>query len=260
MRVRTSLLVWVVASAAGCSTSATLPSSGGPDGGTDDPSREPILDGGGDVPASPHGEDLCPPGACNYQTGAGCGSPTPSCAPLLDGKGGVAPTCESAGTTPYGGACGQWTDCQPGAVCAGGKCLKLCCGKDWTGCTANEHCLSPFWVRVGDAGVVSSRAFLCIPVNQCDALRPASCTEPGTTCQLADGTGATACLPEGTSSPPEACTPPLVCKGGSTCVNNGCRRLCKAVAGGGEPSCPLEEGRCVHFNRDPAGVGECSPN
>jgi hypothetical protein len=259
MRAYKSLLLLIVASAASCSTSATPPSSStSPEGGTDDPSREPILDGGGVVPTPPHGEDLCPPG-CNYQTGKGCGEGgAASCVPLPS-AGSVAPACEPAGNVPFGGDCTQWTDCVSGAVCAKGKCLKLCCGKDWTGCPDGQHCLSAFDVQIAPGKVVSSQAFLCIPVNQCDALVPSSCTEPGTTCQLADGTGATACLPEGTATAPDPCQP-TVCKGGFTCVNNGCRRLCKAVAGGGEPSCPLEEGRCVHFNRDPPGVGECTPN
>jgi hypothetical protein len=115
--------------------------------------------------------------------------------------------------------------------------------------------LSPFEVQVTPGNVVPSQAYLCEPVNQCDALVPSSCTEPKTTCQIADGTGATACLPEGTGAAADPCP----CKGGFSCVGDKCRRLCKAVAGGGEPSCSLEEGVCVHFNRDPSGVGECTP-
>jgi len=260
MRAWKSLLLLVGSLAAGCSTSATLPSPS-PEAGTDHPSNEPILDGGGDVPTSPHGEDLCPPGDCNYQTGKGCGDGgSASCVPLPNASGALLPTCETAGKVPFGQPCSQWTDCASGAVCANGTCFKLCCGQDWTGCPDGQHCLSSFGVQVGDAGkVVSSEAFLCVPVNQCDALVPASCAERGKTCQIADGTGATACLPEGTSSPPAMCGPQLACKGGSTCVNNQCRPLCKAVVGGGEPSCDPIASRCVHFNRDPDGVGECTP-
>jgi hypothetical protein len=253
--------LWLAASIpaiyAGCSSSqAPAPSSSDTDAGTGEPSREPILDGGGDVPSSPNGEQLCPQGACNYQTASGCAPATPSCVPLPDGKGSVAPACESTGTVPFGGTCTQWTDCQAGAVCADGKCSKLCCGKDWTGCPDGQHCLSAFNVQVAPGKDVASQAYLCTPVNKCDALVPSSCTQAGKTCQLADPTGATACLPEGTGLPGEPCP----CKGGYACVGDGCRRLCKAVAGGGEPSCPAVEGRCVHFNRDPEGVGECTPD
>jgi hypothetical protein len=218
-------------------------------------SREPILDGGGDVAAPPNGVDLCPKGDCNYQTGNGCAEAgAASCVPLpVDG--GLTPTCEPAGTVALGGACMQWTDCASGAVCAQGHCRKLCCGKDWTGCADGEHCLSAFEVQMPDGKVMSSGAYLCTPVNQCDALVPSSCTEAGTTCQLADETGATACLPEGTGSPGNPCP----CKGGNTCVGGVCRPLCKAVSGGGDPACSGDGERCVHFNRDPSGVGECTP-
>jgi hypothetical protein len=233
------------------------------DGGTDDPEggvkpREPILDGGGQIPPPPDGPSLCPIGVCNYQTGRGCADGGPaSCVPLpVDG--GVAPACERAGQTPVGGMCAQWTDCVAGSICAAGRCRKLCCGRDWTGCgTSTEHCLRALQVQLPDNRVVPSGAFLCYPVNQCDALVPSSCAtiESNTTCQIADPTGATACLPEGTGGAQSPCP----CRGGFTCVEGGCRRLCRAVAGGGEPSCPPTEGVCVHFNRDPAGVGECTP-
>src|SRR5258708_34562457 len=100
MKAWQCFLLLVATSAAGCSTSAAVPSpSPSSEGGTEIPSREPILDGGGDVPAPPHGEDLCPPG-CNYQTGTGCGEAgSPSCVPLPSGAG-VAPACEPARNAP----------------------------------------------------------------------------------------------------------------------------------------------------------------
>jgi hypothetical protein len=105
---------------------------------------------------------------------------------------------------------------------------------------------------------------LCFPVDNCNALDPASCAavQPGTTCQIVDPTGATSCLAEKKGGAGESCP----CKGGFLCVLqdpktsiSSCRRLCKAVAGGGDPSCPPAEGVCVHFTRDPDGVGECTP-
>jgi hypothetical protein len=229
------------------------------DGGGGQQPTDPILDGGGTIPPPPNGASLCPPGICNYQTGTGCapdGGPV-SCVPLPAATS-VAPACERAGQTPFGGACTQWTECASGAICAEKVCRKLCCGRDWTGCaTPTEHCIRPLHIELANNNVVNTGAFLCYPVNTCDALQPSSCAsiEVNTTCQIADPTGATACLPDGTGGVASPCP----CKGGFTCVEGGCRRLCKAVAGGGEPSCPAEEGRCVHFNRDPAGVGECTP-
>lgn len=239
---------------AGGSNTADPGDGGG--GSSGNPPREPILDGGGQIPAPPDGASLCPMGACNYQTGSGC---TPdgaaaSCVPLPTGTG-LAPTCEKAGSAAYGQNCMQWTDCVAGAVCAGGKCRKLCCGRDWTGCPSGEHCLRSFEVQLTDGRILDSQAFLCFPVNQCSALTPETGCSSSETCQIADPTGATACLPDGTGVAGQPCP----CKGGYTCVGGGCRRLCRAVSGGGEPSCPAVEGTCVHFARDPAGVGECTP-
>ncbi|HMI86970.1 MAG TPA: hypothetical protein VK550_22905 [Polyangiaceae bacterium] len=256
--------------AMGCGTSGTdTPDPG--DGGA--PPRDPVLDGGGDVAAPPNGASLCPPGVCNYQTGTGCAADggAVSCVPLPMGSV-VTPACERAGRTANGETCSQWTDCVSGSICAAGRCRKLCCGRDWTGCgTGTEHCLRQLQVQLADNSVVQSGAYLCYPVNQCDALVPSSCMtiEANTTCQIADPTGATACLPEGSGGVASPCPSRVAgrsdilgdedCKGGFTCVEGGCRRLCRAVPGGGEPSCPAVEGACVHFNRDPPGVGECTP-
>src|SRR6478735_979031 len=103
MRAWKTLLLLVAALAAGCSTSGTLPATPPAEAGTGVPSTEPILDGGGDVPSPPHGEDLCPPGPCNYQTGNGCGDGgLASCVPLPNTVGGLAPACEAAGNVPLG--------------------------------------------------------------------------------------------------------------------------------------------------------------
>jgi hypothetical protein len=252
----------LLAGSHGCASGdASTPSS--PDAQADDngdPSREPVLDGGGGIAPPQGGADLCPAGRCNYRTGAGCnadGGPV-SCVPLptADG-GGVEPACEAAGSKPIGTMCVSWTDCEPGAVCAGGYCRKLCCGKDWTGCPTGEHCLRSFSVQLSATQTVDSKAYVCVPVTGCNALDPASCAsiEKGTACVVADGTGATTCEPEASGGAAEPCP----CKGGFACVSNQCRRLCAAVAGGGTPACQREEGRCVHFDRDPTGVGECTP-
>jgi hypothetical protein len=228
----------------------------GAGGSSDFPSVN--LDGGGTVPDPPDGASLCPPGACNYQTGQGCSGAT-TCTPVV-ASGASTPTCQPAGTVPSGGACTSGrADCAPGTFCAAGTCHKLCCGSgvygDYRACPEGEHCLRP--LVIGGAGAsVATGAYLCFPVNQCDALDPATGCAAGTTCQLVDPTGATACAPEGMGTPGEPCP----CKGGFFCVGNGCRRLCRAAADGGVPACPPEEGVCTHFNRDPVGVGECTPS
>jgi hypothetical protein len=215
----------------------------------------PILDGGGEIPVPPEGEKLCPGGVCNYQTNAGCSGATPSCVPSLVSTDSVAPACQAAGAGMSGSACAAWTDCALGFICAEGTCHKLCCGGDWTACPSpGEHCIRTLQLKGGSGQILATGAMLCYPVNTCDALAPTSCAEPGTTCQIVDATGATACFPEGSGESGQACP----CKGGFLCVAGECRRLCKAVEGGGEPACKEGEGICVHFNRDPPGVGECT--
>jgi hypothetical protein len=242
----------------GSSTGDTSSSSGGPDAGPD--VIEVVLDGGGAPATPPDGASKCPQGLCNYQTGAGCPAANPTCLPASDGNGGVTLACDLAGTVANGGACAAATDCVAGHLCVEGACHKLCCGGDWTGCdSATEHCIESLVYGDGKGGTIATNAMLCYPINTCDALVPSACPKAGTTCQIADPTGATACLPEGSGSAGEACP----CKGGFACIvsesGSECRRLCKAVEGGGVPFCQSDEGICVHYNRDPGGVGECTP-
>ncbi len=215
---------------------------------------------GGPASTPPNGAAACPTGACNYQTGSGCSGAMSSCLPTPTGNT-AAPACVAPGSVAAGGACVQATDCVAGHVCAGGLCRKLCCGGDWSGCdSASEHCLEGF-EYINGSMTVQTGAMLCYPVNVCDALNPASCTASGTTCQIADITGVTACLPEGSGGAGQPCP----CKGGFACVQPSgsqsyvCARLCKAVPGGGAPYCQVGEGICTHYNRDPQGVGECQP-
>src|SRR5689334_18484213 len=216
------------------------------------------LDGGGAPATPPDGPSKCPQGICNYQTGAGCSGAMPACVPSVNG-GTVVPACTTAGAGVSGSACKQTTECAAGYFCAAGACHKLCCGGDWTGCpSANEHCITTLSFSDGMGGVIPTGAMLCYPVNTCDPLMPASCPDPGTACLLVDPTGATACFKPGTGGSGDPCP----CMGGFTCVVGGsgptCRRLCKTVPCG-EPGCQAGEGVCVHFTRDPPGVGECTP-
>jgi hypothetical protein len=218
-----------------------------------------ILDGGGDAAVPPDGQAACPAGVCNYQTGEGCQPPTPACVPALGNGGVVTPACEAADAGVTGGSCSHATDCAPGYLCSSDStCHKLCCGGDWTGCDSpSQHCIETLLYQGTDGGSVNTGAMLCYPINTCDALEPTSCTAPGTACVIADRTGATACLAEGAGTTGQPCP----CKGGFVCLTDSkgtaCHRLCGAVAGGAPPYCQTGEGICVHYNRDPPGVGEC---
>jgi hypothetical protein len=215
-----------------------------------------VLDAGGEIPAPPNGEGLCPPGVCNFQSQEGCPFPQ-ACWPYVDDAGTVFAACADAGTRTSGQACSEWADCARGYACVEEACRRFCCGGDWSACDTDEGCIRQLSLLVGDAAI-NSGVELCYPVDTCDVLDLSACAfEPGMTCQIVDPRGKTACLPAGSAQLGEPCSTVRVCGAGLSCVGGTCRRLCRAVVGG-EPSCPADEGICVHFSRDPEGVGECT--
>lgn len=262
MPFRHFLPLLLVGALSACSSSNEAPVDN--DAGTGGAGGGPgvILDGGGTIPAPPDGAKLCPQGTCNYQTQSGCPA-SQSCRPAISGSQ-LTPSCQPAaaldgGTGKSGDSCTSWNDCARGYLCAGGECHRLCCGDDWSACPSGESCIRQLLVQVNGKDMKSG-ADLCFPVNNCDVLDPLSCqADPGRTCQIVDPTGNVACAPEGQAGVGEACSPTVHCSAGFSCVAQKCRRLCRAVAAGGEPSCPSGEGTCIHYNRDPAGVGECTP-
>jgi hypothetical protein len=238
---------------------------GGASGTGGDAGPEPlprvILDGGGNVPDPPDGASLCPEGTCNYQTQAGCAADL-GCRPTVQG-GQVIPTCEPAGPSQDSETCDASSDCGRGLACTEGRCHRLCCGGDWSACSGGQSCYRPYSLVVDDAGGPTG-ASLCYPSSGCDVLDPNACrAEPNQSCQIVDPRGGVACAPSGTAQAGEGCGPSTPCAPLHLCVNSQdtwqCRRLCRAAEGAPEPSCPPDGGVCVHYNRDPAGVGECTP-
>jgi hypothetical protein len=228
----------------------------------DPPSSTPILDAGDEPAVPPNGAASCPPGVCNYQTQSGCvfsEAAPPACLPLTTSEGTAVPVCVRAGTALEGEECVHWDDCAAGLACAGRDkriCRRMCCGGDWSACRPDERCTGPFWVNAGSTPVPSG-ASVCMPAQQCDVLTGSPCPA-GNVCQIVDPTGATACVeapPQGLGGRPADPCPP--CQTGFACIGQGCARLCGLAEAG--PFCPPEEGRCVHWNRDPEGVGECTP-
>ena len=225
-----------------------------------------VADAGGGIEAPPDGEALCPAGSCNYQTAAGCQS-SETCRPgVTNNSLEVFPGCVPGGSGVAGDACVPWadpSDCAKGHFCAAGICRRLCCGSDWSACDADTSCYRPLFLRLGgeqDPMDVSTGAGLCFPTGTCSVLDVDSCAaEPGNTCKLVDPTGAEACLPSGPGQVGDDCSNPDACGPSLSCVGERCRRLCRAEECG-IPACPESEGVCVHFDRDPEGVGECTPN
>jgi hypothetical protein len=204
----------------------------------------------------PDGAAACASGVCNYQTQAGC-AVDQACRPQFNAtEPKVNPGCERAGAGASGDSCAAQTDCARGFYCALGACHKLCCGGDFSACDSGESCIRNLQVRAGGE-VLSAGADLCFPVGTCDPLDPNSCAdEPNRECKIVDANGAVACAPRSSAGKGDACAPPTVCRQGLNCVGGYCIRLC-AYAMCAEPSCEADES-CVHFARDPEGLGECT--
>jgi hypothetical protein len=228
----------------------------------------PIGQGGDVLPPAPDGASLCPAGPCNYQSQTGC-TGSDSCAIHIDDTAGTAaPTCEAAGTVARDAACSDSAPCGNGLVCVDKVCRKLCCGSDWTACGAGEGCVQQIHVSIGTGKpLVDPQVGICVPVNDCNVLDAHSCTTDPTrpVCRIADPIGDVACQPASslnlgdTCDSDHQCGPVMLCAGADSSGQSVCRSLCRADRCG-TPSCSNVTDTCVHFNRDPAGVGECTPD
>jgi hypothetical protein len=244
---------------------ALMASCGTPDGAEDvegDQVCAPVVANAGDtIPDPPDGAALCPPGICNYQTQEGCAEDQ-ACQPdFTDDGAGVEATCLPAGERAPGETCNSQLRCQRGALCAEGVCRKLCCGRDWSACDEGESCFHTFSLQPPGQPPQNTGAWLCYPVGTCSVLRTDQCG-PDKDCKMVDPRGSEACVPKSPGELHELCSSERVCGAGLTCVGQPgeatCRLLCSAEECG-TPACPEEEGTCVHFNRNPRGVGECTP-
>ncbi len=244
---------------AGCgSTTSVSTPSPVVDAGCDDASV--ILDGGGTIEQPDAGGPTCPSGPCNYQTQTGCAAGQ-ACRPQFTASSTtVEPGCETAGTGKSGATCSSGADCAAGLFCAEGACRQQCCGGDWSVCADGESCFRTLQVKAG--GVVEDSGMsLCFPVGGCDPLSTSSCAA-GSICAIVDGRGSVACIPASTAQPGASCDATGACAAGAVCVQSDqgavCRALCHAEACGAA-TCTGTDVECIHFNRDPAGVGECTP-
>lgn len=247
------------------------------------------------IEAPPDGEKACPTGVCNYQSQTGCPAAATCGAQPDSMTATITPKCVQTGTRDRGQVCDATNLCLPGYQCihAAGKpgfCRKLCCGDsskgygDWTACPTGESCIRSIVATFeqppnsGNKITVDAHVYACVPVNNCDVLDKDSCHDDPDAddpsrpvCRIADPTGNVACLPPGSATLGEPCAhldqcgPVQICaqstdKQGIPHGDFTCRRLCRLPQSCGDRPCPSEEGTCVHFNRDPAGVGECTPN
>ena len=227
-----------------------------------------VTDGGGGIVMPDDGSQApeCGTSVCNYQSQEGC-SADETCTPALSDGGATAiePLCAPSGDNARGAACSALTaSCQKGDACVAGYCRQLCCAGDWTVCNPGESCFRSFAYQIGNTPTPTG-AWVCYPVGECSVLDPhsAACKD-SEDCKLVDSRGSEACVPKSAGALGEDCGNGTgrLCAAGLTCVGQpgaeACRRLCRAEECG-EPACPAAEGTCVHFDRDPPGVGECTP-
>ena len=231
--------------------------------------------GAGVLPSPPDGASLCAAGICNYQTQEGC-SAGQTCAPHVDAKAGtVTPNCRVAGQRSHGEPCSDATanpaeQCARGFLCAEGECRTPCCGGDWSACGNGESCIHQADVRIGgtgDSGTITyAGTDLCFPVGGCNVLDANSCVAENGICRIADPIAHVACMPPSDLGLGATCDEKHPCGAVLHCVTDAtsnspvstCRRLCPwGVCS--DKTCG-DAGLCVHFNRDPAGVGECTPD
>jgi hypothetical protein len=241
------------------------------------------------LPAHPDGASLCPPGVCNYQTQQGCSSGQ-TCAPHVDTNAvtkveTVIPACRVAGERAKDEPCSDnpptsaATQCGPGLVCAEKTCHRPCCGRDWSACEPGESCIHQANIVVNKVTAYTG-ADLCFAVGTCNVLDLEACKAEGQTCRIADPVAEVACMPPSALVAGDSCDNDKPCGAGLHCVEDAsqvlsstpdtspmcsgtrpctCRRLCP-WGNCNNNTCSINEGVCVHFNRDPPGVGECTPN
>jgi hypothetical protein len=239
-----------------------------------------IYPGGGVIPDAPDGPSLCPAGACNFQTQVGC-TGTQTCSPHYDAASdSVIPACVTTGTQKAGAPCDNSANqlCAPGLVCADGKCAKPCCGGDWTACDDGESCIRSATIFKTSSGAelpYDKGLGTCAPVGTCNVLDTTSCATDTKrpVCRIVDPRGFVACQPHsagGDAQLGEDCNAQKQCAAGLHCAGNidedasahtKCVRLCAwGSCDDAKPACGKGEGTCVHFIRDPEGVGECTAN
>ena len=218
----------------------------------------------------PDGPTSCATGPCNYQTQAGCPAGQ-TCWPHIDAvKGPVTPTCRAGGSQKKGESVTTNKAVQPGLLLRGRRLpndvLRRATGRH---APPGESCFHQAMAAIGESLVYAGLRPV-LPGGHCDVLdrRRACLASEAQVCRRRrpDGRGrlhaAERDLALGAACDRlDQCDAGMICAGlsGSGPTNGTCRRLCRWAACGA-PACGASDGECVHFTRDPDGVGECTPD
>jgi hypothetical protein len=237
--------------------------SGRVDGGTTgDAGRPP--DAGNPPDGSIPG--MCGGGACDIQTGGGCGMAGQGCYYLAAGPGMMpAAMCVTAGTAGDGAACENTQDCREGNHCdaaaAGGmgECRKLCCWGSDVGCPAGQRCQRRF---VDEMGTELDVGF-CVPSDSCTLVPQAGC-DPPEACYPLGNDGSTECRAPGTATAGMECGATVGCAGGTGCYQVGsetspfqCYTFCDRTAA--TPCLASETCQPLNYPAPADHVGICVP-
>ena len=233
--------------------------SGPRDSGTGTDAGDPVeMDGGRDVDMGNTMTSMCPAGACDLVTNAGCAAGEGCYYAAAEAGADPAPLCAPAGTLTTGAPCTDANSCQEGFICVGdpGVCRRICCNGNDADCmpgTTGELCIINL---VDDAGE-STGVGACLLPDDCDPVAQTGCAA-GEACLLS-GEGSVICAAggpgmQGDSCEVDGCAGGFVCIGGdsgSTCV-----ALCDRTVA--EPTCDDATLTCNQLNGYDD-VGVCVP-
>lgn len=259
--MRTLLFLGLGLSLLGCGDDDTRPTTDA--GGTDAPPAEDAAttedagdrtDGGADVDSGPS-PSMCPPGACNVETNAGCDvAMGEGCYWATSPEGeGPAAMCVPAGGGVAGSPCEFVNSCREGHTCFLGTCRPVCCGSA-SSCSLGDLCVGAA-LPPGTPGALGT----CVTPSDCSVVEQSGC-DGGRACYVISQDGSALCIP-----PPSpgvatggACSSLNECAPGNVCLGSpgACRRACNPMAAMVECGTDF---RCANVTGWPATLGACVP-
>lgn len=259
--MRTLLFLVLSTSLVACGDDDTRPGTdaGNTDTGTPNPDASTDVDGG-DVDGgtgidSGPSPSMCPPGACNVETNAGCD------ATMGEGcywgrdpdTGETSAMCVAAGGGAAGSPCEFVNSCREGHLCFEGICRPVCCGSD-ASCSVGDICLRTT-LPDGTPGMLGA----CATPSGCDVVQQTGC-DGSTACYVVSGDGSALCIAAPDPGVPTggSCAALNECVPGNVCLGDPgvCRRACNPMAATSE--CPGGF-RCANVGGWPATLGGCVP-
>jgi hypothetical protein len=187
------------------------------DGGGTDTGTGPGTDSGTGVDSGMMMSGMCPAGACNIESGAGCPAGEGCYYDSMEAGGAAAPLCAPAGSGMAGASCNAPNDCREGHICikspggpgTPGECRQVCCGGSTDACAVGDVCLSV------DG---SDEVGVCETPAGCNIIEQSGCSD-GLDCVLLMGDGTTGCrdIPDGAGMQGAACAE-APCAAGFLCL------------------------------------------